>query len=122
MENCGSKNLPRTLSVVDADAVPATFRTEQTYWPESEGCKAMSTSEPFITSFPASCPESCPSSPRAVHWTSGSGKAEYLQVKVSFVPDSTSIVPPTGSTRDSLLYHETVASDVVILGRVASAK
>lgn len=121
-EKHDKQHSPRTLSVVDAWTVPATFRTEQTYCAESEGCTAMNTKEPFVTSYPVSCSKTWPSSPRTDHWTSGSGKAEYLQVNVTFVPDSTSIVPPSGRTRASLLYQETVASDVVILGRVASTK
>lgn len=120
-KNNNMKCLPTTLSIVDAEVVPATFVTEQTYWAESEGCKAMSTSEPLTISYPASGKGS-PSSSRTVHLTSGSGKAEYLQVNVTSVPDRTSTVPPTGSILDSLLYHERVASDDTIVGRVGSAK
>ena len=115
------KCLPTTLSIVDAEAVPATFVTEQTYCAESEGCKAMSRSEPLTISYPASGKGS-PSSSRTVHLTLASGKAEYLQVNVTSVPDRTSTVPPTGSVLESLLYHDREASDDAIVGKVASAK
>ena len=114
-------SLPTTLSLVVAEVVPATFVTEHTYCAESEGCKAMSTSEPLTILYPASGKGS-PSSSRTVHSASASGKAEYLQVNVTSVPDRTSTVPPTGSVLDSLLYHERVASDETIEGRVGSAK
>ena len=113
--------LPTTLSLVDAEVVPAMLVTEQTYCAESEGCKAMSTSELSTILYPASGRGS-PSSSRTVHLTSASGKAEYLQVNVTSVPERTSTVPPTGSVLDSLLYHERVASDETIEGRVGSAK
>ena len=115
------KCLPKTLSIVDVEVVPATFVTEQTYSAESEGCKAMSTSEPLTISYPASGKGS-PSSSRTVHLTSASGKAEYSQTNVTSVPDRTSKVPPTGSVLDSRLYHERVTSDDTIVGRVGSAK
>lgn len=114
--------LPNTFNFVDAEAVPATFRTEQTYSAESEGCKAVKTREPLMTSCPSSRFITWPSLSKTFHLTAGSGNPEYLHVRVTFVPESTSIVPPTFTSRDSLLYQETMASDVSIVGIVASVK
>lgn len=115
-------SLPNTFNFVDAEAVPATFRTEQTYSAESEGCKAVKTREPLMTSCPSSCFITWPSLSKTFHFTAGSGNPEYWHVRVTFVPESTSTVLPTITSRDSLLYQETMASDVSIVGIVASVK